>query len=29
MDLVYQHDKSDRKKKLTGRLLTPLRAGQN
>jgi pilus assembly protein CpaE len=29
MDLVYQHDKLDRKKKLTGRLLTPLRAGQN
>lgn len=28
LDLVYEHDKSDRKKKLTGRLLTPLRAGQ-
>jgi pilus assembly protein CpaE len=29
MDLVYQHDKSDRKKKIAGRLLTPLRAGQS
>lgn len=29
MDLVYQHDKSDTKKKATGRLLiSPLRAGQ-
>jgi pilus assembly protein CpaE len=29
MDLVYQHDKSDRKKKATGSLLvSPLRAGQ-
>jgi pilus assembly protein CpaE len=28
LDLVYETDKSDRKKKLTGRLLTPLRAGQ-
>ena len=28
LDLVYEHDKADRKKKLTGRLLTPLRAGQ-
>ena len=29
MDLVYQHDKSDRKKKTTGSLLvSPLRAGQ-
>jgi len=29
LDLVYQHDKADRKKKAAGRLLiTPLRAGQ-
>jgi pilus assembly protein CpaE len=28
LDLVYEHDKSDRKRKLAGRLLTPLRAGQ-
>lgn len=28
LDLVYEHDKADRKKKITGRLLTPLRAGQ-
>jgi pilus assembly protein CpaE len=28
LDLIYEHDKADRKKKLTGRLLTPLRAGQ-
>jgi pilus assembly protein CpaE len=28
LDLLYEHDKSDRTKKLAGRLLTPLRAGQ-
>ncbi len=28
LDLVYEHDKADRKRKLAGRLLTPLRAGQ-
>jgi hypothetical protein len=29
MDLVFQHDKSDRKKKAAGGLLvSPLRAGQ-
>ena len=28
LDLVYEHDKTDRKRKLAGRLLTPLRAGQ-
>jgi hypothetical protein len=29
MDLAYEHDKTDAKKKATGRLLiSPLRAGQ-
>ncbi len=28
LDLVYEHDKADRKRKLAGRLLTPVRAGQ-
>jgi len=28
LDLVYEHDKADRKRKLAGRLLTPLCAGQ-